>query len=70
MRAVTRSRLSLATGAVLVALGCAPAGAVAGPGDIFTVAGTSAGLSGDGLPATTAQLNGPVGVAPTADGAI
>ena len=37
-------------------------------GVITTVAGTTAGLSGDGGPATAAQLNTPKGVTVTADG--
>ena len=37
-------------------------------GTITTVAGTTAGLSGDGGPATAAQLSDPCGVAATADG--
>jgi hypothetical protein len=41
---------------------------VAPDGTIATVAGTTQGLSGDGGPATAAQLNFPTGVAATADG--
>jgi hypothetical protein len=37
-------------------------------GRIFTVAGTAQGLSGDGGPATAAQLNGPRDVAAATDG--
>ena len=44
-------------------------GAAAASGDITTVAGTgAAGLGGDGGPAVAAQLSGPTGVYPTADG--
>ena len=43
-------------------------GAQAETNNIFTVAGTSAGLSGDGGPATGAQINGPLGVTATSDG--
>src|SRR4051795_12398759 len=41
---------------------------VAPDGTIATAAGTTQGLSGDGGPATAAQLNFPTGVAATADG--
>jgi len=44
--------------------------ALAAPGDIFTVAGTTQGLSGDGGAATAAQLAFPFGVAVTADGGV
>jgi hypothetical protein len=37
-------------------------------GTITTVAGTTRGFSGDGGPAIAAQLDGPLGVAATADG--
>jgi Ca2+-binding RTX toxin-like protein len=40
----------------------------AAQGDISTVAGTSSGFSGDGGPATAAQLQSPTGVVPTRDG--
>jgi NHL repeat len=46
----------------------APGAAGAATNNIFTVAGSTGGLSGDGGPATAAQLNGPTGVAATADG--
>ena len=43
--------------------------ALAAPGDISTVAGTgTAGFNGDNIPATTAQLNVPLGVSATPDG--
>ena len=41
---------------------------VSASGTITTVAGTTAGYTGDGHPAQTAQLDFPEGVAPTADG--
>jgi hypothetical protein len=45
-----------------------PATAPAATNNIFTVAGTTFGFSGEGVPATAAKLAGPKGVAPTADG--
>jgi hypothetical protein len=51
-----------------IALGAGAPAALAAPGDISTVAGTTYGLSGDGGPATAAQLASPAAVAPTRDG--
>lgn len=45
-----------------------PTAAQAAEGDIFTVAGTSVGFSGDGGLATAAEINVPTGVAATPDG--
>ena len=61
-----RHHLGLVAIFILVLL--APASAGAATNNIFTVAGTTGGLSGDGGPATAAQLTTPAGVAATADG--
>src|SRR3954469_2918896 len=56
---------TIATGAAIAV--CAPAGAATN--NIFTVAGNGTfGFSGDGGPATAAQLYNPSSVSPTADG--
>ena len=72
VNSATSSRLGRRCGLLLAvtalaALAGAPA-ALAAPGNIFTVAGTTLGLSGDGGAASAAQLSGPDGVAATADG--
>jgi len=71
-RCAARARLSRSLALVLVGLGLLglSAATVAGAatGDIFRVAGTSVGVSGDGGPATSAELSSPFGVAVTADG--
>lgn len=59
------ARPALVAALVLLAL---PSGATAADGTIGTLAGTTAGLAGDGGPATQAQLNGVRGVALAADG--
>lgn len=61
-----------ADGGVLIAdTGNARVRYVTAAGTITTVAGTGTeGFSGDGGPATAAQLNGPYGVAVTADGGV
>ncbi len=64
-RALTVALLAAAA-ALLAAL--LPAAAPAATNNIFTVAGTSNGLSGDTGPASAPQLNTPTGVAATADG--
>lgn len=54
---------------LLILVGIPAVVAAATPGSISTVAGTgTAGFSGDGGPATAAQISGPRGISPTADG--
>jgi hypothetical protein len=60
-----RLRLLITITAALAA--CAPA-ALAAPGDISTLAGTSSGFAGDGGPAIAARLDAPTDVALTPDG--
>jgi hypothetical protein len=62
IRAVRASAIALVLAALLASA------APAATNNIFTVAGSTGGLSGDGGPATAAQLRGPVAVAATADG--
>jgi NHL repeat len=69
MRALnTRTAHGALLAAVCAALACCAPAAAAAPGDISTVAGTSAGFAGDGGPAIAAQLSYPYSVAPTPDG--
>lgn len=65
-----RTRLSRLLAGSLALAALLPSAVHAADGPISTVAGTTAGNSGDGGPATAAQLNGPRGVALAADGRI
>jgi NHL repeat len=58
----------VALAAACAALACSAPAALAAPGDITTVAGTTAGFGGDGGPAIAARLAGPFSVAVTPDG--
>ncbi len=69
----TRSFRPRTTGALLLsalAAAAAPSTAFAADGPITTLAGTTAGLAGDGGPATQAQINAPRAVAFAPDGRV